>query len=195
MSILKVENLGKKFHSKWVFRKVCFESRPGDVVSILGPNGSGKSTLLKLIAGLMAPTEGKINRPDQNFNRSIGYSGLDLQLYPHLTAYEHLRLGAKLRGIESNVDSLLEKISLYSFAHTLVQTFSSGMKARLKLALAIQAKPKLLLLDEPEVSLDSKGSDLLSQIVDEQKKEGIILWATNDLSVTKEHTDKITLYE
>ncbi len=193
--MLKVENLGQKFHSRWVFRKISFESRVGEVISILGPNGSGKSTLLKLIAGLMTPTEGKVHWPDQNFNRSIGYSGLDLQLYPYLTADEHLKLGAKLRRIESNTDFLLEKTGLTFLKGKTVQSFSSGMKARLKLALAIQAKPKLLLLDEPEVSLDVKGSEILRQIVEDQKKEGLILWATNDLAMTKEHTDKITLYE
>lgn len=193
--MIKVQDLGKKYPSMWVFQSISFEATQGEIVSIVGPNGSGKSTLLKIIAGLTSPTKGKVLRPKGELNLTIGYYGLDVQLYSNLSAAEHLRYAAKLRGVPSKEELLLERVGLSSSADICTESFSTGMKVRLKLALAIQAKPKLLLLDEPEVSLDAAGRALLVNIVEEQRKHGVILWATNDLSFIKDHTYKVVLNE
>ena len=178
--MLFAEGIGKRFGSRWIFRGLQFSVASGQVLGVFGANGSGKSTLLRLVAGLNVPSEGKIriDGESDDLRQSIGYAALDLALYPDLSASEHLTLATQLRGSPSNTDSLLERVNLPKDQPS--REFSSGMRARLRLALAIQHAPKVLLLDEPSASLDKEGRDLVQQIIQEQTQRGVVIIATND---------------
>ena len=173
--MLVAERLGRRFGSRWLFRNLSFELGPGQVLAVTGSNGSGKSTLLRVIAGLMAPSEGRLERPG-----GIGYASLDLALYPSLTAQEHLAFSAELQECEARSHELLERVGLLGAGDLPAGRFSTGMRLRLKLALAIQTRPQLLLLDEPTASLDAAGRELVDGIVREQMLHGPVIVATND---------------
>lgn len=176
--MLRAENLGKRFQSRWIFRHIDFDLQPGDRLLIRGRNGSGKSTLLKVIAGLIPASEGKILRPPGEVPKSLGYAALDLALYPALTGREILQLGETLRGLKSSAQEDLERVGLRGAEDQLVGKYSSGMRARLKLALALQTEPPCLLLDEPTTALDETGRVLVRNLV--QEYSGIVLIGTND---------------
>lgn len=173
--MLAVSNLGKRYGSRWLFRRIELELTPGECLVVTGANGAGKSTFLKTLVGLVEPTEGTVQRPD-----NLGYSALDLAVYPALTAAEHLELSADLRGCEANADELLDQVGLSRARNQLSQEFSTGMRARLKLAIALQANPPLLILDEPGAGLDETGRSLIADTVSRQLDRGAVILATND---------------
>jgi ABC-type multidrug transport system ATPase subunit len=178
--LLEVDKLGRRFGPRWIFRGLCFQLSRGDRLAVLGTNGSGKSTLLKVISGLLPATEGEVKLPCSDPRRCLGFSALEQSLYANLTVREHLELAAELRGVDGRVSSLLKQINLEYAADTHAGKLSTGMKARLKMALAIQAEPDVLLLDEPGASLDEEGRSLVEQIVEEQSARGCVLFASND---------------
>lgn len=173
--MLAATGLGKRFERFWAFRGVAFELRLGESLLITGHNGSGKSTLLKVLAGLIPPSEGSAIGPSR-----IGYAALDLQLYPTLTCREHLELTADLRGCAARTDDLLRQVGLESAIDKPAAALSTGMRSRIRLALAIQHEPELLLLDEPTAAMDEHGLALIDAVVAEQRQRGCVVIATNE---------------
>ncbi|MEQ1821302.1 MAG: ABC transporter ATP-binding protein [Fimbriimonadaceae bacterium] len=173
--MLSAHTLGKRYGDRWIFRGVSFELELGQCLVVSGNNGSGKSTLVKCLTGLILPSEGTVSSI-----RSIGYAAIELQPYANLTAREHLELFSKMKGCAPAVTSLLEKVGLQEATDVAAGQMSTGMKARLKLALALQGEPETLILDEPGASLDEGGRELLDQICIEQKQRGTLIIATND---------------
>lgn len=186
---VEVTNLGKRFERRWVFRRLQFALQSGDALLVIGRNGAGKSTLLRLIAGLVAPTEGQIAlrgdlpvTPDDR-RRFVGLSSPELALYGALTAIEHLQFFASVRGerwSRSMAVSLLDEIGLEQRGNDLISGYSTGMKQRLRLAVATMHRPSLLLLDEPGAGLDDAGRAVLTRLVAEQRQRGTLILATND---------------
>ncbi len=173
---MKAVNLGKKFGKRWIFRGLDFEIEKGQCWVILGSNGSGKSTLLKLMSGLMAPSEGKMLVPEE---LTVGYAALDSSLYGLLTPVEHIALFSKLRNTPSQPQQILDDIGLGAYSESMVGTFSTGMRTRMKLALATFFEPDILILDEPSAAMDETGQKLISQIVQDQLAHGSVIIATN----------------
>lgn len=169
--MLSVTGLGKRYGSKWVFRNVEFCVRPGEVLVVTGPNGSGKSTLLKILAGLETPSSGHVSVA------RVGYMSPELGLYPLLTGKEHMELASRLRGVSMGD---LAAVGLDQAAEVRIDAYSTGMKARLRLALAMQHDPDVLLLDEPEAGLDPQGKEFVAQIVEQHRQRGVTVLATND---------------
>ena len=171
--LLVARGLGKRFGRRWVVRGVELSLELGDRWAIVGPNGSGKSTLLKMLGGLTSPSSGSVDRPE-----SFGYMALDLALYNSLSAKEHLIWAGDSRSCDPRADELLAWAELDEPGDRPVGAYSSGMKARLKLALAIQHRPSVLLLDEPTAPLDECGRVLVETLV--SSFEGAVVIATND---------------
>lgn len=176
--LLQAENLGHRFDRSWLFRRVHLDLQPGDRLLLTGPNGSGKSTLLRALAGLLRPREGHTTT-----TAPVGYSAIDLALYPQLTAAEHLALAARLRStrqttVQPRTQELLALVNLQDATDKPARAFSTGMRARLKLALALQHQPDVLLLDEPTAALDESGRALVHHIA--TTFPGAIVVATND---------------
>jgi ABC-type multidrug transport system ATPase subunit len=174
--VLRCESLGKRFTDRWIFRHVTFELQPGQILGVIGPNGCGKSTLLSIVAGLVPPTEGAFQMDVASF----GYAALAGELYADLSVGEHLEFTADLRCCESRTDELLILVGLSAAKDAPAHTLSSGMRARLKLAIAVQERPPLLILDEPGAGLDRQGCAVLAQVIEQQRTHGAVLLATND---------------
>lgn len=180
LSVLEVRELGKRFGDRWIFRGLCFELIQGDKLVVGGRNGSGKSTLLKVLARLLTPSEGVVGGPEGDYRIVLALSALDQALYPHLTVREHLDFASEVRGCAARADELLIRVGLIDASDRLAALLSTGMRSRLRLALAIQPKPRLLLLDEPSASLDKEGRELVESICEEQAEWGCLILATND---------------
>ena len=187
---LFVDKIGKKFGEKKIFQNISFELTSGKSAAIVGPNGSGKTTLVRIICGLLRPTNGEVIYIEnehpielQRFHRSLGMVGPYLQLYEELTARENLTFFAKMKGIadaEGRISYLMNRLNLAGREDDPVKTYSSGMHQRLKYIFALLAEPEVLVLDEPTSNLDSDGINRVYEIMSEQKKDKILLFATND---------------
>ncbi len=187
---LRFRDLEKRFGARPVFRGLEAEVSHGETLVVTGHNGSGKSTLLSILAGLAAPDGGlvEIRRDDRlvgadERRRFLSLVAPDLTLYPELTASENLAFFAQVRGVAwalRDEEAALRRVGLSGRGHDLVGGFSSGMRVRLKYAVALQTEPGILLLDEPTAMLDARGTAMVEEIIVEQRERGILVLATND---------------
>ncbi len=164
---VEAAGLGKRFRRDWIFRGLSRTFRPGSATALLGPNGAGKSTLLNTIAGQLLPTEGALTYTlagrlvdVDDLPRHLAYAAPYLELLEDLTLAELLRFHTRFKPLRAGVSvaRLLDILYLAPAQHQLIREFSSGMKQRLKLGLALYATAPLLLLDEPTTNLDATGA-------------------------------------
>ena len=188
---LIADDLGHRFGRRGLFRHLSFVVEPGERVAVTGPNGSGKSTLLRILAGVLRPTEGTVTlvadgsevdpetRPLQT-----GLVAPYLNVYDGFTTRENLRFLAqarRLQGADAHIQDLVDLVGLTDRADDLVQTYSSGMKQRVKVAAALLGQPVLLLLDEPSTNLDAAGLRMIDRVTAHHiDRGGLLLVATND---------------
>ena len=194
--MIVVENLSIVFGRTLALDEVDVEIGPG-ITGVFGPNGSGKSTLLKAIAGLLAPTTGRISidgsngKPDEELRRRIGYAGHGSGLYGRLTLRENLELFASLYGTPSDrAAHLIEALELVEFSARPVSGLSAGSKRRAAVARALVHDPDLLLLDEPYANVDDDASGAISRVVEAWKRDGkTALVATHGAKKVKAYAD------
>lgn len=187
---LVLNNITKEFNRRPIFRDISVELDDLDSLVITGKNGAGKSTLVKIISGVLSPTRGTVEfrdaqavlTPDEVRDK-IGLVSPYLQLYDEFSAMENLHYLSRIRAntvrVEEESERLLRQFSLWDKRHDPVRTYSSGMKQRLKFVFALLHQPQVLLLDEPTSNLDSEGSEVVQQVVERQKSNGILVIATN----------------
>jgi ABC-type multidrug transport system ATPase subunit len=176
-NLLEASNLGKRYGSRWLFRALSFELGSGDYLVIRGANGSGKSTLVKALAGLVELTQGSVAWTGDP-RLCLGYAALDMAVYPHLSPAEHLRMAADLRGLATG--PVPSGFGLEGCQHTRGGGLSTGQRMRLKMAIATQTQPSVLILDEPGASLDEAGHELVDRLISEQLSRGCVIIATNN---------------
>lgn len=166
MISVELNNLGKKFKSEWVFRKLNYQINQSDRLVILGNNGSGKSTLLQMISGYVSYNEGEIlykyaQNPvsDDSVHQHVSFASPYLQLIEEFTLFELAEHCSIAKPFIQNlsVESFIAELDLKSSSNKLIKQFSSGMKQRVKLGLALFADTQLLLLDEPISNLDERS--------------------------------------
>ena len=190
MITLEVKKLTKSYHYRKIFDGVNFKLGERESLVVTGKNGSGKTTLLRILTGLIRPTRGEVNISldgktvtEREKKKFLGYVAPDLNLYDELSAMENLVFLEKiqdLRYVKSDLKRKLEDVGLKDRGDELVSSYSSGMKQRLKYALAMLKEPRILILDEPASNLDQDGVFLLDRIIQRQKEKGILILATND---------------
>jgi len=163
---VKVENLGKRFKRNWIFRKLDFVIDHKECVAITGPNGAGKSTLLKIISTFNEASKGKVSHILENeplheweIPQYIGFSAPYLNLIEELTLREHLNFHSKFKIPKINIQEMAKRALLEDSLDKPIENFSSGMKSRFKLSMALFFESELILLDEPTANMDSQGID------------------------------------
>jgi ABC-type multidrug transport system ATPase subunit len=178
---LVVSNLSKTYNRELLFKQLNAEFTPRSATAITGRNGSGKSTLLKIIASLQLPTEGDVallindkKIPAEKHYQYLSYAAPYIELIEEYTLKEMLHFYFQLKPIlpDYTLESLPELMLLPKANTKEIRSFSSGMKQRLKLGLALFTNTPLLMLDEPTSHLDEEGKkwffDHLNMLLDQR---------------------------
>jgi ABC-type multidrug transport system ATPase subunit len=185
---IKLNNIGKRYNYEWIFRNVNYEFTSDNNYVILGANGSGKSTLLQVIAGSLIASEGTIEYKTQDFVipedeifKHISYASPYLELFDEFTLIESIEFQAQFKPFFNGLTSkqIIELTQLEKAKDKQLKYYSSGMKQRVRLALAILCNSPLLLLDEPTSNLDKKSIDWYQNLVDQHSKQRMIIAPTN----------------
>jgi ABC-type multidrug transport system ATPase subunit len=185
---LQLNNVGKRFLTDWIFRNVNLNINSNETYAILGPNGSGKSTLLKTMCGHLTPTKGTIEFKKNDvaldidgLYQHISYAAPYIELIEELTLTEsidfHQKFSPFIKGVDNQL--IVEILGFEKAKNKLVSYFSSGMKQRLKLALAICSNTDLLLLDEPTTNLDKQGETWYRDLLTQYGSNRTVVIATN----------------
>lgn len=188
MAIVSVQHLSKQFGSFTAVDDLSFTVEAGDVYGFLGQNGAGKSTTIRMLMTLIAPTAGSIKVFDmplathrKEILQQIGAVIEKPDVYKYLSAYDNLRLFARLSGLQLSRQQLMDQLEMVGLAergYDTVRTFSQGMKQRLGIAIALVHNPQLIVLDEPTNGLDPQGiadiRNLILRLSREWKKTVIV---------------------
>src|SRR6185312_723141 len=169
-----LENIGRRFNRDWIFRGIDYTFTTGKIYAVLGPNGSGKSTLLQVLNGSLSPSAGKLNYffednpvEIEDVYRYLSLAAPYLELIEEFTLDDminfHFKFKAYSAGMSNN--GVVKLLAMPGNENKLIKYFSSGMKQRLKLALAFCADTPILMLDEPTSNLDAQGVEWYLSLV------------------------------
>jgi spermidine/putrescine ABC transporter ATP-binding subunit len=167
---IALEGLGKRYGNDVALKPLDLQVPPGELLALLGPSGCGKTTLLRLIAGLIEPSQGKIEIRGRDVThvpahrRDVGLVFQNYALFPHMTVWQNVAFGLRMRGmpkagIRRIVDETLEVVRLGALGARLPAQLSGGQQQRVAVARALVLKPAVLLLDEPFAALDKALRD------------------------------------
>lgn len=182
---ISLENIGRRFNREWIFREINQKFTAGNSYAVLGPNGSGKSTFLQLVSGSLTPSEGvlkyTVSGGDADIEKAYQYLSIAapyLELVEEYTLTElidfHFNFKKKLSDI-----SIVDLLGFEKSRNKQLKYFSSGMKQRVKLALAVCSDVPLLILDEPTSNLDKEGVEWYLQLIDRFTLNRILLIGSN----------------
>lgn len=186
--IITTENIGKRYRREWIIRGMTAEFKEGEAIALLGANGSGKSTLLSILSGYLSPTEGKIQwiqnghaKSADDIFREITWCTPAMQLYDDLTLAENVAFFCQFKHLrhQLSLEMFAERIQLEAQLNKPLSQFSSGMKQRVKLGLAILGESSLLLLDEPTSFLDETAVAWYQNMVANEREGRLIFIASN----------------
>lgn len=187
---LSLKQVGKKFNKEWIFRKLDLEIPYGTRLAVLGGNGSGKSTLLQVMAGFRLHNEGKIDylkhdsiiEPDKRF-RHISFCSPFLELIDDFTLFELAEHCHSMKPFMSGLQpqNFCDIIELKHAENKLIRNFSSGMKQRVKLGLAILSNTEIVFLDEPISNLDQNAIAWYKKMLDTYALDRSIVVCSNNI--------------
>jgi len=202
MSAVAIEGVWKFFGDYPALRDISFTVDGGACLALLGRNGAGKTTLLRILAGLSKAARGRItvlgkDARAEATRQTIGVLGHGIGVYEELSAFENLRLFARLYGIadpDKTAREWLERTGLDRVRDGLVREFSRGMRQRLAVARAFLHNPSLLLLDEPFTALDDRAIKVLQDLLTHALQEGrTIIMSTHQLREALELATDVAL--
>lgn len=185
---VKLKNLGKRFNNQWVFRHLNMELLQGHRYVILGSNGSGKSTLLQTMAGYRIPSEGGLSYqirntevPADNQYRHLSIASPYLELIEEFNIDELMRFHFNLKPIRPEItfNDFLSLLQLQNISGKPIKLYSSGMKQRVRLALAFFSNTSALFLDEPCSNLDAQGVEWYRNLLDSYTKNRLVVICSN----------------
>ncbi len=204
MKAIEVTNLSFKYETVNVLEDINFAVNEKDFVGIIGPNGGGKTTFIKVIMGLLRPQKGTVKifgKPISESKHLIGYVPQTINFDPNYPiSVEEVVLLGRL-ATESNpknrresikvVNDCLEKVDMLNFKKDLIGNLSGGQKQRVLIARALAVDPKILILDEPTASIDSKAGKNFYDLLDELNNEITIIMISHDIGVVSQYVKKI----
>jgi putative spermidine/putrescine transport system ATP-binding protein len=206
MSYLRLTKVVKTFNKEEVVKQLSLDIRQGELISFLGPSGCGKTTTLNMIAGFLDVDGGSIHvdgKPVHHlpaYKRNMGMVFQNYALFPHMTVFDNVAFGLKLRNIprneiEKRVKVALEMTRLNGFEHRYPKQLSGGQQQRVSLSRALVIEPTVLLLDEPLSNLDAKlRQEMRDEIIEIQRKVGITtIFVTHDQEEALAISDRIAV--
>ena len=188
MLSIQLNNLGKKFNKEWIFKGLTYTINAGDKVVVLGGNGSGKSTLLQVISGFITENEGEVIYnvddkiiPVDKIKNYISFASPYIQLVEDFTLTEMINHTKIFKPFinDLSTEQIIKLLDLEAAKDKFIKQFSSGMKQRLKLGVAILCDTPLLLLDEPVSNLDANAIAWYKNIIKEYSQNRTVIVASN----------------
>src|SRR6476659_8210823 len=183
-----LEQISRRFNREWIFKNIDYSFETGNSYAILGINGSGKSTLLQVIAGSLSPSSGQLiyksdekEIPVEQIFKNLSIAAPYLELIEEFTLIEtldfHFQFKARLNNL--NNDQLIKLLNMESSAKKQLKYFSSGMKQRVKLVVALCSDTPILLLDEPTSNLDEQGINWYKELIAQFTNHRLVIICSN----------------
>lgn len=207
MASIKIENVQKAFGKVIAVDHLDLDIKDGEFFTFLGPSGCGKTTTLRMIAGFYYPTKGVVRFGEKDMTRvppekrNTGMVFQNYALFPHMTVFENVAYGLRVRkvgsaALKTRVQDVLRKVRLEQYADRQVSQLSGGQQQRVALARALVIEPEILLLDEPLSNLDAKLRDeMRSEILRLQKEYKITtIYVTHDQAEALSMSDRIAVF-
>ncbi|MBN2173736.1 MAG: ABC transporter ATP-binding protein [Bacteroidales bacterium] len=204
-SIIKVEDLVKKFGNFTANDHLTFEVKEGEIFGFLGANGAGKTTAIKILCGLSVPTSGKVEvagydvyRQTNQIKRNIGYMSQKFSLYENLTIKENIRFFAGIYGmsrkdIRIRLEELLDRLKIENLKNELIASLPLGWKQKLAFSVAIFHKPKIVFLDEPTGGVDPITRRQFWDMIYEAANNGITVFVTTHYMDEAEYCNRVSI--
>ncbi len=200
MSIIKVEDVKKRYGENYALRGLDLEIKKGEIYGFLGPNGAGKSTAIKTILGLVKPDDGSIEVDGKDASegnievrKSIGYLPEKIEMYSGLTVQENLKFLCELKGCpEEDIDALLREFKMKGWRDKKIKSLSKGMLQRIGFLQTMIGDPEIYILDEPTSGLDPKVRKWVKEKILDLKDMGkTIFISSHVLSEVQELCDRV----
>jgi ABC-2 type transport system ATP-binding protein len=206
--MINVSNLKKSFDTIDALKGISFNIPQGECYGLLGPNGAGKTTTISILSTLIAPNDGEVNiagyelkKNPLDFKKNIGIIPQEIGLYSELSAYDNLLFWGSLYKVPKpeltrRIDESLKLLGLSDRRNDKVKTYSGGMKRRINIATALLHKPKVLLMDEPTVGIDPQSRNLIFEVLEKLRAEGItIVYTTHYMEEAERLCDRIGIID
>lgn len=203
---VEIKGAFKQFGANVVLNGIDLEVKQGELLTLLGPSGCGKSTTLNLIAGFLDPDRGEVHIKGTNvtkvppYKRDLGMVFQTYSLFPHMTVYENLSFGLKLRKVgkaeqKKKISKALELVKMSGLENRYPRELSGGQRQRVAISRALVVEPELLLLDEPLSNLDAKlRHELRAEIKRLQKEIGVTtIFVTHDQEEALSMSDRVVV--
>jgi branched-chain amino acid transport system ATP-binding protein len=225
MSLLQIDNLGKRFGGVLAVDRLALEIDPGTVYSIIGPNGAGKTTLFNLITGLTAPSSGTVHLDGENVTalaphllaaRGLSRSFQNLQIFFNMSARENVMVGHHLhsntgffacllalpaigRDERRSADfaaEMMQYVGLDDYINAQADAMPYGALKRLEIARALASRPRLLLLDEPAAGLNPSETNDMAVLISRMAADNItILLVEHDMHLVWDVSNNILVLD
>lgn len=185
---IELAGVSKRYRREWILRQIDLQLASGGRYAVTGPNGSGKSTFLKMLSGHLTPSKGTITFSTNgqkiavaDVYQHLAFAAPYIELIEEFTLREAIRFHQRFRPLLPGIslESLIGHLGLQRAANRPVMQFSSGMKQRLKLALACCTSADYILLDEPTTNLDKQGVAWYHALLEEFVQDRLLIIASN----------------
>ena len=204
-TVVKVNQLTKKFGSFIATNAISFEVKKGEIFGFLGANGAGKTTAMRMLSGLLTPSSGQasvagfdVSTQAELVKQNIGYMSQKFSLYEDLTIQENIDFyggvyGLSRQEIKDRSNDIVSKFQLESVIHKLVRTIPLGWKQKLAFALALIHKPKVVFLDEPTGGVDPITRRQFWDLIYEAAHDGVTIFITTHYMDEAEYCDRVSI--
>lgn len=203
MNTIEVNNLSKSFGSQKALDQVSFDVKPGEIFGLLGPNGAGKTTCIRIVLDIFKPDSGTVSVFGSNMNESkkdkIGYLPEERGLYQDIVLEDCLIYLASLKGLSKSdasnrINVFFEKFNLEEHKKKKVKELSKGMQQKAQLITTLVHDPELVIIDEPFSALDPVNTQMVKDILREQRNLGkTIVMCTHQMHQVEELCDRLVL--
>lgn len=204
-SVIKTENLTKRFGDFIAVDKISFEVHPGEIFGFLGANGAGKTTAMRMLCGLSTPSEGfatvagyDVYKETEQIKKSIGYMSQKFSLYEDLTVTENIHFFGGIYGLsdkqlKEKSSELIQKLELEEQAKKLVKTLPLGWKQKLAFSVAIIHQPQIVFLDEPTGGVDPVTRRQFWDLIYAAADKGITVFVTTHYMDEAEYCHRVSI--
>jgi ABC-2 type transport system ATP-binding protein len=202
--MIALKDLTKRYGNMLAVDHINLHVARGEIFGFIGPNGAGKTTTIRMMGGVLAPTEGSVvidginmAHDPEGVKRMIGFIPDRPFLYEKLTGMEFMRFSADLYGVDDGVFwekslGLLKKFGLLDWSHSLIESYSHGMKQRLIISAALLHEPVVIIVDEPMVGLDPAAIKMVKDLLRDLADKGTtIFMSTHTLEIAEDLCDRI----